>query len=467
MIVAVGKQFSRSYRAVVLNARSGAFCQCGGRDVVRLVAALAWFIVLADGSAHTAFAQDHGNRRLAWDSQLDFTPYAAGAVNELEAPDREYGAVPIAGWLVYTSALTGLVFDDNLFQTHSDKTSDWGVRLRPSFAASKNNGIHKTTVYGFADAKLYRGEEDADIVDALAGASHVWEVQRDFVVRMDGSISRQTDLNNPGIIATADGVHALADPLTYNEVRGSASLQKSFGSLFFNLGSVVSYTAYDNVEDVLGQTFDQSGRDETHYTISGRAGAWLGPVFYAFIEPSQNWRRFGDEGFNSQGQRIVAGIGSDRFSLFRGEIFAGYQRQAYDSEAIGTVSGNVLGGRLSWYPTRDLEFGLQADRTIGDSTFPTPGNDWGSPVDATSVVLRGDYELTRIWSLSAVLGYTHANYEETVREDDQWIVGTTISYALRRNVSATFDFRHTELDSNIAANSFSRNVYTVGATYKY
>lgn len=438
------------------------------RAAIGCVHALLCISVVVSGAAGDATAQDNGiGDGLAWDSRLYYTPYSAGAVNPLSSPGREYGALPIAGWMVRASVLTGAVFDDNLFQTHDDRVKDWGVRLKPALEASYNNGIHKTTLYGFADARFYGGEEDADAFDGLAGASHVWEVQRDFVVRVDASVARRTDINNPGIIVTPGGTAAIADPMTYNEARGSASMQKSFGPLFFGVGGVVSRTTYDDIKDTSGAVFDQSQRGETVYTLSGRAGAWLGPVFYAFVEPSQNWRRFGDESFDSSGQRIIAGIGSERISLFRGEVFAGYQRQDYDSATVGTVSGDILGGRVSWFPTRDLEFELEADRTIGDSTLPAPGNESGSPVEATSVLLRGDYAVSDIWSLSAVLGYTLADYETTVRKDNQWVVGTTVSYAIRRNLSATFDYRHTDLDSNIASNSFSRDVYTFGATYRY
>ena len=170
---------------------------------------------------------------------------------------------------------------------------------------------------------------------------------------------------------------------------------------------------------------------------------------------------------NSNGQRVVAGVGTDRISLFRGELFAGYQRQDYDRESFKTVSGEVFGGNLYWYPTRDLILGASLDRSLGDSTLRSAGNEDGSPIETTSVLLKADYLLSDIWMMSGKAGYTFTDYKLSPREDNLWTAGTTVSYFIWRNLAATFDYQYIDLDSNIPVNSFDRNVYTVGATYKY
>ena len=66
-------------------------------------------------------------------------------------------------------------------------------------------------------------------------------------------------------------------------------------------------------------------------------------------------------------------MGSDRISLFNGEIFAGYAQQRFDDPTIGEVSIPVVGGRVSWYRTRDLTFTFSGDRTFGTSDFNRNG----------------------------------------------------------------------------------------------
>ena len=417
--------------------------------------------------APSAFGQSPGVANQGWDQRLYYSSDYNSPVNPILGPSREYGGVPVGGWMVYASVLTGVVWDDNVFQTSQFETRDWGARLRPSLELVHNNGIHKTTLYGFADARLYGKEDDANVVNGSVGASHVWEAQRDFVIKADFDVSRRTDINSAGTLLTPGGPVTIVTPLDYNQITGSLSGQKSFGPLFVGLGGVVTRTNYDDVTDVFGQHFDQDYRDQTTYTLSSRLGAWVSPVIYAFIEPSQNWRRFRDSVFDSSGQRVIAGVGSDRISLFRGEVFAGYQRQAYDDPAINTVQGTVFGGRLFWYPTRDLVLAIDADRKLGDATLATPGNPFGSPVESTSLFFKADYTLTDTWSLSARVGYTLIDYKDSTRENDQWVAGTAINYYIWRNLAATFEWQYVNLKSSIDANSFERNVLTLGTTYRY
>lgn len=421
-------------------------------------------VLCSDG----ALAQNYGLGNEGWDQKLYYSSQLYTPSNPIEEPSREYTGLPVAGWIAYASVLTGVVWDDNVYQSHQFPTSSWGARISPSVSLDYNNGMHKTSIYGTLDARFYSGNNDnADVVNGNVGVNHTWEVERDFVVKGSFDFARRTDINNAGTLATPGGIVTIVDPQEYNQITTSVSGQKSWGHLFAALGGNYTRTDYDNITDSLGQTFNQDGRDENAYTISGRAGFWFSPVFYAFVEPSQNWRNFRDSGFNSDGQRVVAGIGSDRVSLFRGEIFAGYQQQSYDDQSVGTVSGNVYGGRLDWFPTRDAMFTLSVDKTLGDSTLPAPGDESGAPVESTAALLKSQYILSDVWSLSTQFGYSFNNYIDTTRRDNQWIAGTTVSYFVWRDLATTFDWQYTNVDSNIAANSFSRNIFTLGATYKY
>ena len=340
-----------------------------------------------------------------WDSRLYYSPQLFSPANPLEAPSREYTGIPIAGWMLYANVLNGVVYDDNVFQTHANETEAWGYRLQPNIEITRNNGIHKTTIYGFADARFYGDDADeGDVFNAKGGFRHVWEAQRDFIVRFEGDAARKTDINNSGQVIVNGVEQTLVDPLTYNEYRTSVSGLKSFDRFFVGLAGAARRNTYDDIEDTLGQIISQDYRNQTVYTFSGRVGIHLSPVFYAFAEPSQNWRHFNDSTFNSEGQRIVAGLGTDRISLFQGEIFAGYQRQDYDNAAFGDVESDVYGGQLYWYPTRDLTVGIEVDKSIGDSTLSSPGNPSGSPVEDTGILVRSEYILSDIWSLSGRVG---------------------------------------------------------------
>lgn len=409
-------------------------------------------------------AQSYGNN--GFDSRHR-TSDLQGPANPLAKPTREYMGVPIGGWMVNANVLTGIAWDDNVFQANVNSVDDWAARIRPQLELNTNNGIHSTTLYGYADARFYDERDEADHVKGSAGARHVWEVQRDFIVKAQASYTRNVDINNSGTIQTTNGLVPIATPIESNVYAGSASFEKQQGRLFYGMSGDISYSDYLSIEDSLGRVTSQDSRDSKYYAFTGRAGVWLSPVFYTFVQGSQAWQSYRDGVLDNTSQRLLAGIGTDRISLFKGEIYAGYQRKEYDLAALDTQDAAVFGGQLFWYPTRDLTFGLNVDRSLGESTLRTAGNTAGSPIESTSVTFTGDYILDEVWMLSAKLGYSNADYLVGTREDDTFSSGVMASYFIWRNLAATFEWEYVNVDSNFATNSYDRNVFTAGATYKY
>ena len=82
-------------------------------------------------------------------------------------------------------------------------------------------------------------------------------------------------------------------------------------------------------------------------------------------------------------------------------------------------------------------------------------------------MLRGDYKLSEIWSWAGWVGYDFIDYKRIARSDDRLTLGSTVNYSLFRNFALTFDYQHVNLDSSVSSNSFDRNVYTFGGTYKF
>src|SRR5262249_58424604 len=68
--------------------------------------------------------------------------------------------------------------------------------------------------------------------------------------------------------------------------------------------------------------------DGTNYWVTGRIGKNFTPQIYAFAEASGIFQRFNNSTFDTNGYRVTGGVGSaDPESLFRGEVYGGYQAQ--------------------------------------------------------------------------------------------------------------------------------------------
>ena len=401
-------------------------------------------------------------------SSLFVTP-----ANPFEKQNRDYNSLPVGGWLLSPTLLVGGVFDDNVFQTQTNRKAAIGARVAPSLIAERNTGIHKTTLYGFADAKFYSGESQADMVSARGGFAHVYEAQRDLVFRFQGDYTRQTSVFNGGVnqfdvapLQNPAGNNPVANPASYNQLTGSASVQKSFNRSFVALGTSTTYVAYDNATVRPGSpttTFP----DGVVTSVTGRAGTWVGPWFYVFAEPSADWRRYDNASLDSRGYRVIGGVGSDQIGLFRGEIFGGYQAQHFEQSGLGTNSGEIFGARLYYYPTQYWTLSASVDQTLGVSTIAIGSSSLATPTKTTTALLQSNYSLSRYWSANTRFGYTRAEYVGSPNLDNGWLAGVGFSYSVWRNLGLVIDYQFTKVDSDLPLSSYTRNVITLALSYKY
>jgi hypothetical protein len=275
----------------------------------------------------------------------------------------------------------------------------------------------------------------------------------------------------------------VTSPVKYNQGYGSTSLQKEFGSFFTAIGGSVTRTTYDNIQDNLGNTIDEQLRNGTVSTANARVGYYISPIFYTFIEPALNWQRYADPNLNSQGYRLVAGLGSGRIGLFNGEIYGGYATQSFEDPNVATTTIPIVGGRLSWFPTRFLTYTLTLDRGFGTSDFLANNNNALLPgsttlntgvgllpaavTTMTTATLSGVWDFSRLLSFNASVGDQRIDYLNSFRRDDLLTLTGGVTFKIRPGLGVQFNFTHQNLYSNFPGAPFSRNFISAGAQSKF
>jgi hypothetical protein len=405
--------------------------------------------------------------------ELVSPPAAPERANPFEIPSREYSALPLGAWLLYPNVFVGSVFDDNINQTRTNRVSGTGIRVMPSLLAQANDGIHKTTVYGVLDGRAYFNGDStgSNSVAARTGLSHTYEAMTDLVFGLNGDYTRQKDLLDTfgidhGVTSlnpTGVGLTPVANPQSYNQFAGSASVRKTLDRTFMSLTGSVVDIVYDNTGG--GSPSSPNG---VVYTATGRAGQWFVPFLYAYAEASVDQRHYATSALNSHGYRTVGGIGSDQIGLFSGEIYGGYQAELYDFPTMDKVGSTVFGGRLYYYPSRALTLRASVDRSLGVSLSATSlASPFGTATRVTTSLLQANYAIASEWSASARFGYIRSEYVGSMQLDDAWITGATIAFSVWQNFGLTLDYQFVQKSSNVLPQNFARNVITLGGSYKY
>ncbi len=399
-----------------------------------------------------------------------------------EKPTRDYQGMPVEGWMLFPSLFVGGVYDDNLLSQSTNREAGVGAKLRPAVIAERSSGVQHTAIFLNGDFDIYPGKPSGNIINAQAGFAHVWELQRDFVLRFGGEYDLLTDPFTNGVVTDPFGtLGEIASPQRSNRVGGYVSGVKSFNKFFVGL-SLSSYaTAYDTLYTTTG-SLPQSFRDNLITTATVRLGYALSPVIYAFTDVAGNQHNFSGDSvygliapgiwssgtlYNSHGYRLVAGLGTDRISLFKGEIYAGYQQQNYAYSGFGTNSSPVYGGKISWFPTRAWTLSVALDETYQDLGLQISGNTQGSAAFVTAATTSLQYAMSRQWNASISGGYSELIYVSGGRRDQRWSAGATLNYEIARNILATAGYTLMLVESNAAGGSLTRNQFALGATYKY
>ena len=420
------------------------------------------------GRAQTAFRLPQNAADLVLDV-ISQKKMARKSLRAQKQQTRDYHGLALNSWIIYPSLLMGGIYNDNLYRTTSNRQSGFGLRVVPQLVAERDTGIHRTTVFAYGNFSLYQ-KSTADMINAQVGFSHNWRPVYDTQFKVYVNAGHiETGFNTGYLIQPGTG-EILGYQLgssRMNLLSGGVSGIKSFDHVFVGGGVTTDTFLYDSLNTSRGSVA-QSYRDNVRTTFFVNAGYMITPLLYAFSEISGNVRQFLNGSFyDSQGYRIVAGLGSDRISLFRGEVYGGYQRQIYNNAIFGAPASPVLGGRIYWYPTRAWVVTASLDETFLDFAQPTVGNITGSAALATAAKVSAKYAFSKRWSASINGGYTDYRYIKGTRNDHYWLAGAALHYELMRNLEATFEYSFVQVLSNAPRVPYVNSIYMLGAAYKY
>ncbi|WP_400767644.1 outer membrane beta-barrel protein [Methylosinus sporium] len=415
-------------------------------------------------------------------------------------PSPEEG-LAIDGWIVYPSLFIGSVFNDNIYSTATDRRPAVGVRVRPSVQAGLDNGLHKTTAYMSADAQFYPGlgsqfrlsptpttDVDPTNVAGRAGINHIWSPFSDLNVYLSADYTRQSGLFGSNFGATAPnvtvptGYTVSASQQFSNQFTGSIAVEKKIADWFVRATTGVQYVSYDS-RPIASLAASGDAQNGLSYRASLRGGLWLSPMFYGFVEPTLDLRRYESSISDTNGYRIVGGFGSELISLFRGEVYGGYQSQSSVLDFPGgEVAKPAFGARLHYYPTPYLTLTATVDQMLAAAAAPTALagrlGQWSPATLNTQSKLQIDYAISPFWTAYARGGYGETRWTNSPRADTIWAAGVGVSYTFWRNIAISLDYQLQKTSSNVsgvfgaigystASWGFAQNVVSAGVTYRY
>ena len=290
-------------------------------------------------------------------------------------PPADPNAIALGGWQLYPSLDLIIEHSNNYFFSPQTKVPGWAFGVSPSVTAEWSNGIHTTTLFGTFEHLQYPTDNAVNSDDGEATFTQRYAPLRDLSFTFLGDYTHQTiapglTSSIPSPIATtatsvlANGNTVLpngtivspsgqivgqsnalptASSLSvvnpYDQYTGSARVEKVFNGGILTLGASVLRLNYE----------EQAGQPEdfTATTFTEDGAFWLGSIFYAYSDGSFSMRDNTSPNPDSTAYRVIGGIGTRQFGLFRASLYIGHQGS--EASGSGSAGGNVYGGSLTYY----------------------------------------------------------------------------------------------------------------------
>jgi len=352
------------------------------------------------------------------------------------------------------------VYDDNFHADDSNEKSSWITTIAPSFTlAGKGNKSGYQLNYTASSDTFHSSQKDNN-------TDHIFSAASDF----EFNARNRLNLNA--------GYREIEDAATQNQNRENDQYNSKA------IGGVYTYGARSARAQIdFGANYDELRYSNSNQLNSDkeRDSTALRSTFYYRVAPATrlllearhtDYDYISDTDSSSTNIDLLTGITWDATAKTSGSIKVGRGQKDYDNSSIDTASTGMWEVGATWKPRtystfrlttrRAFDEGSNSASTIGDGTDTTvrDTND-DSAVKLHSTTLGWKHYWVK--HLYSDLSYTRMDLEylDTDREDKFNSINLGLTYEMRRWLDIGLGYKYSENDSDMASESYERNVYAL------
>lgn len=372
------------------------------------------------------------------------------SVRQRPRPDFEATGQKAGGFTVYPRVTVDLEHNDNIYAVATGKTKDEIWRVKPELAVRSDWSRHALGFFAGGNVIRYADQGTEDSEEYTLSANGRIDIQRGS--NISGSVQTQR-LIEPRSAPTAPS--SGAKPVEYALNTGNVTLVKEFNRLRLTGRVEDKDFNYKDVPNNRGTgVVDQDFRDRNELTYGGKAEYAVSPDTALYVTATGNKRDYDTnvptQDRTSDGYVLGVGANFDVSELMRGDIQVGYMKQSYDNAAFKDIDGFSANAGVEWFPSQLTTVGVNASRSIQESTAAGAGG-----YVANSVGASIDHELLRNVMLSAKYNRGKDVYKGVDRDDKRDSFSATATYLVNRRVGLFLTYDYLKQTSSGAAKGSS------------
>lgn len=370
--------------------------------------------------------------------------------------------VRLGAFRVNAAAEFGLGYDDNLFGTRRNRTSDgYGTWLGEAGIRS-DWSQHAIGATARVEQRRYFDTTALDWTDYSVGGFGRYDVNADTNVEL--RLNRvQEHLETSSVDVQQAGLTRPV-PYTYNEVQAQGQTRfNRIGVLV--LGNFRDYS-FENVD--LGPAPAPGAArpgDVSRFDFQSALGALgltyeIGPGrFVNLIGRYQDIRydNSAQSSRNSKTWEVLGGFTYDFDGLYSARVAVGYRQRDYEGAGIKNLSGPAFEGEITYQPTLLTTLSLGGRRSIEESIRNNAVS-----FTRTQGQFKVDHEYLRNVILGLELGVDRREYDNPNQQATDAYAILSSRWLINRNFSVVASYQHARrLDASAGIQDFDRNLVQV------
>ena len=390
----------------------------------------------------------YGENLSRWDSIKRFgAERVADRNRKMYLPD----GLRAGNYVLYPTLGTTVVFDDNIYGTNKNRSSDVRFEIVPVVRAKSDLPRHVLDFAVGAKQTEYVKHTELNTTDfrfSMDGALHF-----DNAHTLALSVLSGLDHEDR---AAPDAPKAAIEKTAVFHNRAILGLKRDAGRLYASFSTTLERWDFQDVKARNGTTIDQDNRDTQLVSAQTLLGYRFSPGYE--IQAKVRAIRQSNYGataldFSANGYEAIAGISAEINPLLRWRLLGGYGLRDYDSKQLKTAGNTLFDAELQWLPTQLMTTYLTARRAYSEGIY---GDGAGGRID-NSIGAKLEYEVLR--NLVFTLGgeYRESEFFGENRRDKVMIGRIGADYYYSKNWLFSVAYEHQTQRSNIEEDNVQRN----------
>jgi hypothetical protein len=368
------------------------------------------------------------------------------SVSERERPEYDATGIALGGFVLYPEVDAGIGYSDNVFNTQTNRRSDFYAAIDPEFRMESRWSNHELRVSGGAEVRRFFEEPLRNQTALYSRVDGRYDISRD--TNVVGFAQARRAYQNQFSSSVPDNA---IQPAEFTQVTAGLRGQHRMGRWRAIAAADVNEFDFNDIILADGTRFEQDFRDRTVTRGAGRLEYAVNPDAAVFgelnlssidhREPLINAVQPNRDGGEV---RLLAGVSFDLSALVRAQVGAGYIRRGFEADDVyRPISGFAYDVRLEYFISGLTTIGFAAIRSIEESVITT-----SSGFVANTFELRADHELLRNLVLTWAAGYQTNDFVGIDRMDELFSYRGEATYLFAPEFGVRAGVRYLDRDSS-------------------